>query len=436
MIRRLAIKGYKSLVDAEIYLQPLTVIFGPNAAGKSNFLDALQLLSRLVQARTLREAFDPPYRGTPLESFTFGADGIASNMKRADLSFSIEVDVELTDFTVTEVERQVRQMRQGQEPASDKAPRAAIQERYLRYRIELEILPASGVLRVKDEYLAALTKGGEINQARKPYVHQVDGRLRLRTDKNGHPTNYELGLDHTILSRPHYPPHYPHLVALRQELSRWFFFYFEPRERMRAVNPVKEVRHIGMMGEELAAFLNTLRLTDEPQFRNVQRALHLLIPSITGIDVRPNEMGEVDLYLREGEVAIPARLVSEGTLRLLGLLALAGVKEPPALIGFEEPENGITPRRIELVAEYLMHRSQSKLTQLIVTTHSTVLLENLPPGALFVSQRPNGRTTITPLLPTAPLGALDRERLVSQGLLDDAEETSISTRILRGDFDA
>ena len=41
MLRRVHIKGYKSLADAEVFLQPLSVLFGPNAAGKSNFLDAL-----------------------------------------------------------------------------------------------------------------------------------------------------------------------------------------------------------------------------------------------------------------------------------------------------------------------------------------------------------------------------------------------------------
>ena len=46
MLNRIHVKGYKSLADVEVSLQPLSVLFGPNAAGKSNFLDALQLLSR------------------------------------------------------------------------------------------------------------------------------------------------------------------------------------------------------------------------------------------------------------------------------------------------------------------------------------------------------------------------------------------------------
>jgi AAA15 family ATPase/GTPase len=72
MLKRIKIQGYKSLVDLEVNLNPLSLLFGPNAAGKSNFLDALQLLSRIATSRTLKDAFEPPYRGKPLESFTFG----------------------------------------------------------------------------------------------------------------------------------------------------------------------------------------------------------------------------------------------------------------------------------------------------------------------------------------------------------------------------
>ena len=72
MLKRVHIKGYKSLVDVELCLEPLTVLIGVNASGKSNFLDALQLLAGLATSRTLKQAFDPPYRGKPLESFNIG----------------------------------------------------------------------------------------------------------------------------------------------------------------------------------------------------------------------------------------------------------------------------------------------------------------------------------------------------------------------------
>ena len=56
MLSRLHVKGYKSLIDAEVALKPLTLLFGPNAAGKSNLLDAAQLPSRLATSRTLKGA--------------------------------------------------------------------------------------------------------------------------------------------------------------------------------------------------------------------------------------------------------------------------------------------------------------------------------------------------------------------------------------------
>lgn len=86
MLKRIKINGYKSFNNLEVRLQPLSVFFGPNAAGKSNFLDALQLLSAIVTSRTLKEAFEPPYRGKPLESFTFDQDGMKGLLKKETVS--------------------------------------------------------------------------------------------------------------------------------------------------------------------------------------------------------------------------------------------------------------------------------------------------------------------------------------------------------------
>ena len=201
---------------------------------------------------------------------------------------------------------------------------------------------------------------------------------------------------------------------------------------MRAPNPVKEVRHIGLMGEELAAFLNTLRALDDRQFRAVEKALHLIIPSVTGIDVGVNELGEVELKLVEGEIPVPSRVLSEGTLRVLGLLALGGAKEPPALLGFEEPENGIHPRRIRMVADLLRNRTATGDTQLIVTTHSPTLTDMIPEDDLYVCRRESGRTVIEPLSVWGPLGTKDHIRKA----LDAEEGLPVSERIMRGDFDA
>lgn len=437
MLKRIKISGYKSLTDIEVTLQPLSVLFGPNGAGKSNFLDALQLLSKIAVSRTLKDAFDPPYRGKPLESFTFGPKGLKGLLESDMASFSIEVDVELSDAVIDGINRQIREMKKtnpDQEPKGDasllskKLP--SVREKYLRYRIEIEILPKSGILRVTDEYLSALNRDGKPTGKRRPFLSRVKDKLHLRMEGQAHPTYYERYLDHSILSLPNYPPHYPHLVAMRKELESWYVFYFEPRERMRAANPVKEVRHIGLMGEDLASFLNTLKTLEPRQFDAVEKALHTIMPNVEGIDVGVNDLGEVELKLKENGIPMPARILSEGTLRILGLLALAGAKEQPSLIGFEEPENGIHPRRIRLVAELLKTRASLGGTQYIVTTHSPLLPDLIADESLFVCKKSADQTSITPFRNWGPLG---RKQDIDKSF---DEELSPSERILRGDFDA
>ena len=437
MLNRIMIRGYKSLRDIEVRLQPLSILFGPNAAGKSNLFDALQLLSRIVTSRTLKDAFDPPYRGKPLESFSFPEDGLKGLLSRETLSFSIEVDFTLSDAVVNAVNRQIRELRRSTDSASSLAITGEsaigpVRERHLRYRIALEMLPKSGILRVADEYLAALNQKGEPTGKRQPFLSQHDDRLHLRLEGQAHPIYLDRFLDHSILSLPHHPPYYPHLVAARQELGGWLFFYFEPRERMRAANPVKEVRHIGLMGEELPAYLNTLKALEPRQFGAVERALKTILPQIEGIDVGVSDLGEVELRLKEAGISVPARVLSEGTLRVLGMLALTGAKEPPSLVGFEEPENGIHPRRIEIIAELLKTRASLGQTQYIVTTHSPILADLIPDASLLVVRRSETGTAIDPFSSWGPLA---RRKDIDSALTDGEEALTVSERMMRGDFD-
>jgi AAA15 family ATPase/GTPase len=110
MLKRVKIQGYKSLADVEVHLQPLNVLSGPNASEKSNFLDALQLLSRIATSRKLQDAFNPPYRGTQLESFAFGTDGIQSLRLQEKASFSIEIDLELSQPVKADVNQQIQEI--------------------------------------------------------------------------------------------------------------------------------------------------------------------------------------------------------------------------------------------------------------------------------------------------------------------------------------
>jgi len=364
----------------------------------------------VVTARTLHEAFGPPFRGTSLEPFSFGPEGIAGHFKTERLELTLGVDVELSDETIAKVESQID------------GKRHRIQERFLRYQVTIAMVPKTGVLGVADESLVALRDDGQVKTSRAPFIETCGDQLYLRHEGQALLTYHKPGLDHTLVSRRCYPPHYPHSAAFRQELAQWEFFYLEPRERMRPVTPtIKHVPHIGHMGEELAAFLNTLRETDLAQFRAIERSLHTLVPRVTAVEAQPNAVGDVDLRLVEDGMPISTRLMSDGTLCMLGLLAVASAKEPSTLIAIEEPENGIYPSRIRMIAE-LLETQAARGRQMIVTTHSLPLLDIMPYDALYVCRRDHGWSTIRPL-------ASDRGS-------EDTNEASIkpSERILRGEF--
>ena len=87
MITRVAIKGYKSFKDVALDLGALTVVIGPNASGKSNLLDAIGLLSRMVTGGTIRSAFDE-HRGNPIEAFFVPPGGLDALLSSDVLAFS------------------------------------------------------------------------------------------------------------------------------------------------------------------------------------------------------------------------------------------------------------------------------------------------------------------------------------------------------------
>ena len=111
------------------------------------------------------------------------------------------------------------------------------------------------------------------------------------------------------------------------------------------------------------------------------------------------EGGTVQLYIHESEleVVVPARRLSDGTLNWLALLAILLDPDPPPLICIDEPELGLHPDIIPTLGKLL--RDASERTQLIVTTHSTALVDEFTdtPEAVVVCEKENGSTKFTRL---------------------------------------
>lgn len=347
MLKRIAIEGYKSLRNIDVELARLTVLFGPNASGKSNFIDGLQLLSRVASSRTLSDAMSEPLRGYPIEQFSFPSGGLASLLNQESAEFSFEVELETG------------------RPAN----------RY-RYWVRICIRPDSGSLSVGNEYLALLNRKGEVKG--NPSIEKVADQIRIRRkSKPANPQRETVGLNYAVLSDTRFRGiEYRHIERCREELSNWRTYYLDPRVAMRSAMPPSDVRDIGPLGNAVAPFLYKLSTGVDGYFAAIKRTLKSLIPRIEDLKVDlDKKRGVVDITIRQGGIDYSNRIISEGTLRVLSLCAIAANPWSGGLVAFEEPENGVHPRRLELIAELLSAMAIQQGRQVVVTTHSPLLCE-------------------------------------------------------------
>jgi predicted ATPase len=342
--------------------------------------------------------------------FTFPSEGLSGLLKAEEAGFRLEADL-------------------------------AIETEGFRYAVGIELQSKSGDLVVVDEYLTALSDDGEPQG--KASIEQVDWRIRVRRkSKPAHPREEPCGLNHTLLSDPRLGgQEYRAVERCRRDLERWRISYLDPRIAMRAAKPPLEVSDIGVLGENIAPFLYRLRGTHPRAFEAVKRTLRSVIPSIEDLIVDLDERhGTLNVLIRQNGTEFSSRIISEGTLRVLALCAIVVNPWGGSLIGFEEPENGVHPRRIELIADLLTWLAWNQGKQVIVTTHSPLFCEavlkraRLRPEDLFIANlsRSGPQTEIRAIDLNSPLFA-DPE--LRRGLTADDEDGLFQGLILRGMLD-
>jgi predicted ATPase len=350
MLRRFAIKGFKSLLDIEQELPRLAVLAGPNAAGKSNFLDAIQALARLGTERTLSDALAPPIRGFPAELFTLPPKGLPALLTKREAVFSLEADLEV-----------------GTGGGNGRSER-------LRYRVGIKIDPGKGTLTLDDEYLARLTAQWKPRASEGARIERAESgsRLFLRQGSgSGHPRHEPLGGNHAYLSDARLSGQRWRMFDIaREELRLWRTYYLDPGTAMREAVPPREVPDIGVRGQHIAPFLYGLKAKEPKKFAAVRRALRSVIPAVGSLNVDlDTKRGTLEVQIEQDGTVYSSRIVSEGTLRVLALCAIA-VTADRGLIAFEEPENGVQPQRLGKIAALLANAASRGGAQIIVTTHS------------------------------------------------------------------
>jgi predicted ATPase len=333
----------------ETELSPLNVLIGPNGSGKSNLIEAIDVLRSTPSdvTRPIREGGGVEdwlwkgvsSKGTPTAEIDITAyypEGVGPLRYR--LAFTmVGQRFELDDEAV-------------------ESPYARLGEHdvyfFYRYQSGHPVLN----IRAKTEAPAA----------------SAEDRVRRSLRRE------DVVPDQSILSQRKDPDQYPEITYLGNQFGKAKLYRewnlgrnTEPRKPQKVDLPGD---FLSENADNLALVLNDLENRSETR-RTINEYLNKFYQSAEAVTSRL-QGGTVQIFIHErGLKEIPGTRLSDGTLRYLCLLAVLCHPTPPPLICLEEPEIGLHPDILPTVAELLVEASNR--TQLIVTTHSDVLVSAL-----------------------------------------------------------
>jgi len=335
-LETISIKGYKSIRELESFpLTSLNVLIGANGSGKTNFISAFKLLNQIEDEN--------------LQRF-IGQQGGADTL----LYF-------------------------GQKTTS---------------LLELKLQFGS------NGYSCALVPAAGdtlIFEMEEVWFH----------DKQNYPKPYEVGLgggqrETRLYEYSQSSPKKAIADHVLEAMQSWRVYHFHDTS---AGSKIKQKGDLGdnevlrADASNLAAFLYLLRETEEPYYRKIVSTIRLVAPFFDDFSLRPDPLNPEKIQLEWREVGsdayFNAHVLSDGTLRFICLATLLLQPKLPSTILIDEPELGLHPYAITVLAALL--RSAATETQVIVSTQSVPLVNQFAPEDIIVVDRGDRQSTFTRL---------------------------------------
>lgn len=330
MLDHITIKGFKSIASIEnLELKPINVVIGANGSGKSNFLGAFTFLHAVGEGR--------------LQIYVTVSGG-ANKV----LHFG-------SKFTKT---------------------------------IFLHLSFGRGASRDVNEYEIKLFPTGDDRLFPSEEIIYFGGHgIGLRAQQQG----LEAGISDPKAEAS----------SWMRDLNLWRVYHLNDTSSsspMRKTAKVDDNRFLRPDGANLSAFLYYLRERHEVAYSLIVRAVQRVAPFFEDFQLEPRGLDSGDIKLewrhRESDQYFDASSLSDGTLRFIVLATLFLQPEElrPSLILVDEPELGLHPYAIEMLAALV--RQASVTTQVILSTQSTLLLDHFGPEDVLVAERVDGGTQL------------------------------------------
>jgi predicted ATPase len=340
-ITALSLRGFKSFAEVNLPLAPLNVLIGANGTGKSNFLSFFRMLGAITQGM--------------LQSFVQRQGGAGSLLHYgAKQTQRILATVDFHD---------------GEKPS--------------RYEVQLAYGVTDRIIFARE--LVARDVGQE----------ELQGFLQLPS----------FGVETSLLAMTSGPEDQAKAAAeVLANLKRIRVYHFHDTSDTAAVKQSADLhdnRSLHSDAGNLAAFLYMLKQAHPAHYAEIRDTVRLAFPLLDDFVLEPSRLNANKLLLtwreRGSSYELGPHQLSDGTLRFLCLAALLlqpfDHPDAPHIVTIDEPELGLHPYALTLLASML--KSASQKVQIIVSTQSASLLGAIDePGAVVVVERKLGATVL------------------------------------------
>jgi predicted ATPase len=357
-IRQVQIQNFKSIERAVVELASLTVLVGPNGAGKSNFVESLTFLQQIVsvgieQALRYRSELLPAWRDW-----------------KNDRPLGLRVELDLPDGS-----------------RADYA---------VELRVELGTPPTVSRERCRVERVSRPEAVFEVAEGH--FVREIAGiRSQIVPDR--------LAL-FAASATEEFRPVYDFLSSIRA-------YSILPKEVKGPLRTADSGMSLEREGSNAASVLKAVIERSPEDHARIGRLLGQAVEGITSVEVHESDGKWLHLeFKKDIGLERPGRLLgssmSDGTLRLLGMLLAVYQPSRPSVLVVEEPEATVHPAVAQLVTEILLDASHDR--QVLVTTHSPDILDakELSDDQIRVVTQRHGRTIVAPLSKASRQAIRDR----------------------------
>lgn len=343
-IQRLTIQGFKSLESVDLELGPLNVVIGPNGAGKSNLIGAFKFLERIVTKNlqlTVAQAG--------------GAERFLFHGARRTSLLKLYFRFEQTAYEANLI------------PAADGLIFASEVGHYFGYQ------ETRGISDYAVPFASAERESQLVDEAAK-----TQGRIAR---------------------------------YIRDAVVDWSVYHFHDTSETSPAKQISDLddnRRLRKDAGNLAAYLYLLKQRSPASYNQITAQVRLAAPFFEDFLLEPSRLNANKIKLewrqKASDAYFDAHSLSDGTLRFICLATLLLQPMLPSLVLIDEPELGLHPFAIQLLADLL--RSAAKRTQLLVATQSVTLLNQLDPEHLIITEHDGIRTTAQRLSDRLPIEKL------------------------------